>query len=235
MKTHKIISVKIVSGSTLNPRWRSDMQVVVTDKGKFIDNMPGVTFGHHNSGFDWGDCIDKTISNIKVIHNSGFEWLNRPPLNFSEINALIKEEAHKTAVETATEIIKNTVTSTETKRKRILVLGATAIKPRDIKGIAKSVGIIPDRITIKNEYEKNIIDINILVNCASYDWLLVGPTAHSLLGLGDYKSLLSRLTEEKKVIIPHIILSDYGGSLKITKENILKEFQKIAQKESTQK
>lgn len=234
MTTHKIISVKTVSGSALNTRWKSDMQVVVTDQGEFIDNMPGITFGNYSPGFDWHSSIGKTVSNIQVIYNSGQWWINRPPLTASEIEKRVEEIAYQTAAKITTDIINKTANQDYKKRKGILVLGATAIKSKDIIGIAKSNGINPDRISIEDEYSKNTFDINILVNCARYDWLLVGPTAHNLLGLGDYPSLLSRLTDEKNVIIPYIILSDYAGSLKITKENIKNAFQEIAKKESAQ-
>jgi len=234
METHKIISVKNVCGRELNPRWKSDMQVVVTDKGEFIDNMPGITFGRYSPGFDWQSSIGKTVSNIQVISNSGHLWLNRPPLTASEIERRAEEIAYQTAAKITTDIINKTATQDYKKRKGILVLGASAIKSKDIKGIARSNGIDPDRICIEDEYNKNTIDINILVNCRRYDWLLIGPTAHNLLGLGDYNSLLSRLTDEKNPIIPHIILSEYAGSLKITKENIRNAFQEIAKKESAQ-
>ena len=37
MEKHKILSVKIVAGKTLKPEWNSNMQIIKTDKGEFID------------------------------------------------------------------------------------------------------------------------------------------------------------------------------------------------------
>ncbi|HAW08424.1 MAG TPA: hypothetical protein DCW42_04535 [Bacteroidetes bacterium] len=80
MEDHKIISVKIVSGSNLNSRWRSPMQKITTDRGEFIDNMPGKQFGYFkdaNPGFDWQSKIDQIVHNIRVIDHAGFRWLNK--------------------------------------------------------------------------------------------------------------------------------------------------------------
>ncbi len=80
METHKIISVEIVSGSSLNNNWQNDMQKIETDKGSYIDNMEGGQFGFFkdaNPGFDWSSKIGKTVEKIKVFHHGGFKWLNK--------------------------------------------------------------------------------------------------------------------------------------------------------------
>lgn len=80
METHNIVSVKIVSGRTLNDRWRSDMQIITTDKGIFIDNMPGKQFGYYkdaNPGFNWESEIGQTVHGLRVIEHAGFKWLNK--------------------------------------------------------------------------------------------------------------------------------------------------------------
>ena len=78
--TFKILYVKVVKGESLNPGWHTPMQVITTDKGEFIDNMPGNQFGYYkkaNPGWDWNKEIGKNVSETKVIWDKGFCWLNK--------------------------------------------------------------------------------------------------------------------------------------------------------------
>lgn len=59
---YKIKNVQIVSGKSLNPYWKTNMQVVSTDKGDFIDNLPGISHGSTPLGHDWKQEIGKTVS-----------------------------------------------------------------------------------------------------------------------------------------------------------------------------
>ena len=80
MEKHKILSVKIVAGKTLKPEWNSNMQIIKTDKGEFIDNLPGKQHGFFKTaapGFDWKANIGKTFDNIKVFNDSGYKWINK--------------------------------------------------------------------------------------------------------------------------------------------------------------
>ena len=80
METHKIISVKIVEGNTLNEKWKSPMQVIITDQGEYIDNMPGKQFGFFKDagpGFDWKSCIGEKVSGIQIFKYSECDWLNK--------------------------------------------------------------------------------------------------------------------------------------------------------------
>ena len=75
----RIISVEIVEGFTLNATWKSPMQIITTDKGCFIDNVPNRQFGCYtvaSSGYDWSKLIGKTTNNVKIIKSRGFEWIN---------------------------------------------------------------------------------------------------------------------------------------------------------------
>lgn len=80
MEIHKIISVEIVSGSSLNSRWRNDMQRIKTDKGTYIDNIEGVQFGFFkeaNPGYNWSSMIGKTVRDIKIFSYGDYLWLNK--------------------------------------------------------------------------------------------------------------------------------------------------------------
>ena len=76
----KIKSVEIVPGSTLKDYWKSPMQIIKTDIGDFIDNMPGVKFMGRNDvyrGFKWQSYIGKEVKDFRIIKYGGFEWINK--------------------------------------------------------------------------------------------------------------------------------------------------------------
>ena len=45
MVEYEILAVRIVAGESLNPSWHTKMQIIETDKGKFLDNIPTKQFG----------------------------------------------------------------------------------------------------------------------------------------------------------------------------------------------
>ena len=75
----KILTVEI---KKIQPKtagsWKSPMQVIETDEGVYIDNLPGTSFGPFPRGHDWSKHIGKNIDNLntKIRHSSGYEWLN---------------------------------------------------------------------------------------------------------------------------------------------------------------
>ena len=76
---YEIRSVKIVDGETLNSRWHSKMQIIETDRGTFIDNIPNKQFGYYGTakaGYDWSSLIGKKVNNVRIFHSRGFEWIN---------------------------------------------------------------------------------------------------------------------------------------------------------------
>jgi phosphatidylserine/phosphatidylglycerophosphate/cardiolipin synthase-like enzyme len=79
-ESHKILSVQIVNGNALKPNWQSPMQVIITNKGEFIDNMPGNNFQSKTNafpGYDWQQKVGHTVSGIRTINSMGFKWLNK--------------------------------------------------------------------------------------------------------------------------------------------------------------
>lgn len=69
-KRYEIKNVRIVPGSSLNPRWKNCMQVITTDKGEFIDNLP------INSGHNWQQEIGKTVTAKVTTDKYNNKWLN---------------------------------------------------------------------------------------------------------------------------------------------------------------
>ena len=77
---NKILSVKNVPGKAVNRNWKSPMQVINTDKGKFVDNQPGRQFGSFKSGspgHDWSSEVGKTVQGAKEIVQGDNNWLNK--------------------------------------------------------------------------------------------------------------------------------------------------------------
>ncbi len=73
-------SVKIVPGKELVSYWQSRMQIVETDHGTFIDNLPGVKFTKNKTahpGFDWQHVEGKVIDDFNIIDYMGFSWINK--------------------------------------------------------------------------------------------------------------------------------------------------------------
>ena len=58
---YHIKSVEVVSGKLLCPYWKTKMQLVSTDKGIYIDNLPGISHGSTPPGHDWKKEIGQTV------------------------------------------------------------------------------------------------------------------------------------------------------------------------------
>lgn len=76
METHEIISVKIVLGQSLSPKWHNNMQIIETNKGSYIDNIENVP-SNLTPGYNWSSFVGHKVSGIKVNNSSGYNWLNK--------------------------------------------------------------------------------------------------------------------------------------------------------------
>lgn len=79
IQEYEIQSVKTVPGASLNSQWSNPMQVITTDRGVYIDNVPNSQFGFFNDanpGYDWSKLIGQTISNVKIYRSRGYNWIN---------------------------------------------------------------------------------------------------------------------------------------------------------------
>jgi hypothetical protein len=56
-----IKSVEVVSGKSLNPRWKTNMQVISTKKGIYIDNLPSISHGNTPPGHNWELEVGKEL------------------------------------------------------------------------------------------------------------------------------------------------------------------------------
>jgi hypothetical protein len=69
----EIIEVLYVKGRELNPKWKSDMQVIRTSQGEFIDNAIN---SNYKPGFDWKSLIGKRVPEVYFNTSNGYDWIN---------------------------------------------------------------------------------------------------------------------------------------------------------------
>ena len=81
LNVYEILEVKIVEGKFLNSTWHNNMQIILTDKGKFIDNIPNDQFGFFSvarPGYDWKLLEGQKVlmSKVKIFRSRGYDWIN---------------------------------------------------------------------------------------------------------------------------------------------------------------
>lgn len=105
----------------------------------------------------------------------------------------------------------------DVKSSKILVLGNTQLSVRDLGGIAKSMGIDPDRLDYELEYER-ITNYNVenLKYNTKYSDVLVGPVPHKAKGISGASSLIAYI-EKNSEEFPKLIRMTDSNALKITK------------------
>ena len=77
--SYEIIAVSVIPGKKLRANWNTDMQLIITDKGTFIDNIPRRQHGFYgvaSPGYDWNQLVGKKIINPRIFLSRGFKWLN---------------------------------------------------------------------------------------------------------------------------------------------------------------
>jgi len=80
LESCKILSVEEVEGEKLKNNWKFKMQIIRTDKGVFIDNMPGKNYSKLSfptEGYDWKKYENKEVLNCISYKILGNTWLNK--------------------------------------------------------------------------------------------------------------------------------------------------------------
>lgn len=78
----------------------------------------------------------------------------------------------------------------------IIVIGASRVKEKDLRKIAKSLGITEDRLECHLDYTR-IPDLSYIQGHPNYSVILVGPMPHSTEGRSGYSSTLVRWEQEE--------------------------------------
>lgn len=102
------------------------------------------------------------------------------------------------------------------KNGKIVIIGSSQIKQKDIYGIIKEYNISKNRIEFNLEYyDAKRYDFEKLKN-STYSLILVGPMPHSANDKGDYSSIISKL-ENEPGYPPVIRIEDKSNNLKFSK------------------
>ncbi len=114
------------------------------------------------------------------------------------------------------------------KNGKIVVIGASQVKERDLTGVAKSLGIDKDSFEVCIDYkETKSFKFSELRYNPKYRLIIVGPMPHSTEGKGESSSVIAEM--ENADGYPKVIRLG-SNELKITKTNFrnaLQEMQRI--------
>jgi hypothetical protein len=107
---------------------------------------------------------------------------------------------------------------------KILVIGESIVKDKDLIGIIKSLNLDKSRVEFVTDYEnvKNYDFANLRYN-SNYRLILVGPMPHKVIGINGkkYSSMIEQM-EQNPEIYPKVLRLTTASKLKITKTNFKK-------------
>ena len=110
---------------------------------------------------------------------------------------------------------------------KIVVLGASQVKERDLLGIVKGLGLDKDRFELCLDYKEiEAYRFSKLQYNTNYRLVIVGPMPHSTTGKGEQRSTIAEM--ENGVGYPKVIRLG-SNELKITKSN----FRQVLQEQIT--
>ncbi|EJR75571.1 hypothetical protein IK7_05325 [Bacillus cereus VD156] len=102
---------------------------------------------------------------------------------------------------------------------KILIIGGNEVKPQDILGALKSLGIPKEQVELCLGYDKaKKYQYSKLQYNPKYRIVLFGPIPHSVAGKGEYSSIITYLESEEG--FPRIVRLTANKELKMTKSSI---------------
>lgn len=101
---------------------------------------------------------------------------------------------------------------------KVVVFGDAQAKPKDLFGVAKTLGISKDRIEFVDHDESIRYDYRKLEYNHAIVAVMFGAIPHSTSGTGGDSSVIARM-ERLKDVYPRVIRLSANGALKITKTN----------------
>lgn len=103
---------------------------------------------------------------------------------------------------------------------KILVIGQSNVRTRDLKGIITNLNLDPHRFELVINYQETInYRFNKLAYSEEYDFVLAGPMPHMTKGVGDASSIIGKMEDETDVYPPLVRIMNQSGELKITKSS----------------
>lgn len=103
---------------------------------------------------------------------------------------------------------------------KILVIGQSNVRKRDLKGIINSLNLDPHRFELVINYqETKNYSFNKLAYNEKYDFILAGPMPHMVQGVEDASGIIAKIEHEADVYPPLVRILNHSGELKITKSS----------------
>lgn len=153
--------------------------------------------------------IEKVVNEINEANLHGNEdikkILNKYDINEKDFERYTrKKEIHK-------------INDMITNRNKILVIGDSRVKMKDLLGVIKDLRIDVDKVEFKLGYEKaSGIDLETLRYSNKYTDILMGPIPHKVKGLDSSTYFISEI-ENNQEEYPNLIKLIDSNALKITK------------------
>lgn len=98
---------------------------------------------------------------------------------------------------------------------KIVVIGASEVKEKDLRGIARSLGVSPDRLECHLNYDDaKYFQFEKMRYEPKYSLVMFGPMPHSGVSKGSYSSMIANI--EQSIGYPPVVRLGSQG-LKITK------------------
>lgn len=102
---------------------------------------------------------------------------------------------------------------------KVVVLGESSCKTREIMASLEAAGVPRDKIELHLGYdEMKNLNVGIFQYNEKYSLLLVGPMPHKTTSNRDFSSLITRIEEEAG--FPKVVKLQSNNQLKITKTNL---------------
>lgn len=109
---------------------------------------------------------------------------------------------------------------------KIVIIGETPVKEKDLLGIANKLGLDKNRFEFCIEYEKAVkFEYKKMEYNPNYRMVLLGPIPHSCKNKGDYSSIITML--EQSSAYPRTKRLSNGNMLKITKSGFKNTLQEL--------
>ncbi len=119
------------------------------------------------------------------------------------------------------------------KTKKILVIGDTALTPDMVKNVCRDLGFQKDNIILYNDYAKmtNLDFTSLKGKQDKYCGIVLGPTPHSLRGLGNFASLAAMLATDDYPFTAEATRLGDAKDFKITRTSLIEAVSDIIRHE----
>lgn len=109
---------------------------------------------------------------------------------------------------------------------KVVVFGDAQVRPKDLWGVAKELGISRDRIDFVDHNESVRYDFRKLEYNHNVVAVVFGAIPHSTSGKGSYSSVIARM-ERMRDVFPRVVRLTANGSLKVTKTNFREKLESL--------